>query len=812
MAQPNTQPSVEPPAPPAGPFPTSTENLLLDVVAELEPGLNREAILAAIGRACSNRAKRRRLATAVTTEPGVLTSGRPDGPVAVDHLIHELLAHGAQHVQAPICPACGHDKPLSERWNDTRICQPCKLQRRRTEQPCEKCGRPNYVGRDREGRRVCRKCRPGQDVDPVEVLTAQVAHLAPGVAPSALREAIRGIAKAPYDLLKASWEVEDRPGLLTGEGEHGSTLVIRLIAALIAAGAVGVVAPACPRCSRTVPLTNVRDGLRVCDPCYRKTSSAPACASCGNHRSVSGRDAHGRPLCSVCYNLRPENHITCIQCGQTRNVGRRTPDGPLCKQCYRLPIAICVICGNERHCVGASTGMPCCQSCKARKQPCVRCGKTLQPAARVPEGHLCHTCWAKEPTSFKTCTSCGTVAHLHHHGLCAGCACDWRARELLAGPDGALRDSLAPVHQALTGTSDPRSVMRWLNRSNSATAVLRELGTPQAPLDHATLDPHTPNKSIEHLRAVLVAAGVLPPRDERLAALQRWIDTKISEAEPGDRKLLRAFTTWNQLGRLRSRANGKPITAAQAITVRQNVRAALRLLAWLHDHEVSLAECTQRHIDAWIEAGTSTQLHGRPFVQWAVSNHHAHQIEVPAPSRLHPTPPLDDEARWALARQLLHDDAIELADRVAGLLVLLYAQPITTIARIRADQVTHASGTVQLHLSEAPLDLPEPLAVLVTDLLAARRSRSVIARGTSDWLLPGVHADRHISEHHLGTRLKRLGIYAHASRNAALRDLVGQLPVAVLARLLGISVNAAARWQRRNNAGWTGYAAEVSRR
>jgi hypothetical protein len=32
---------------------------------------------------------------------------------------------------------------------------------------------------------------------------------------------------------------------------------------------------------------------------------------------------------------------------------------------------------------------------------------------------------------------------------------------------------------------------------------------------------------------------------------------------------------------------------------------------------------------------------------------------------------------WALVRQLLHDDTVSIEDRVAGLLLLLYGQPLS---------------------------------------------------------------------------------------------------------------------------------------
>ncbi|TQE36845.1 hypothetical protein Sipo8835_09255 [Streptomyces ipomoeae] len=42
-----------------------------------------------------------------------------------------------------------------------------------------------------------------------------------------------------------------------------------------------------------------------------------------------------------------------------------------------------------------------------------------------------------------------------------------------------------------------------------------------------------------------------------------------------------------------------------------------------------------------------------------------------------PTGPHDEDRRWEVARRLLHDDAAPTADRVAGLLLLLYAQRST---------------------------------------------------------------------------------------------------------------------------------------
>jgi hypothetical protein len=60
----------------------------------------------------------------------------------------------------------------------------------------------------------------------------------------------------PFQHHQVLWELDQRPGLLTGDGAHASPRASALIQALLAAGAVNVVALACPSCGRTVPLSH----------------------------------------------------------------------------------------------------------------------------------------------------------------------------------------------------------------------------------------------------------------------------------------------------------------------------------------------------------------------------------------------------------------------------------------------------------------------------------------------------------------------------------------------------------------------------
>jgi hypothetical protein len=246
--------------------------------------------------------------------------------------------------------------------------------------------------------------------------------------------------------------------------------------------------------------------------------------------------------------------------------------------------------------------------------------------------------------------------------------------------------------------------------------------------------------------------------------------------------------------------------------VRASVRAALALLRWLDTRQLTLAACRQADIDRWIADGPSTRYQARTFLQWAVQRGAAN-IEIPDPARRNQTEPLGAEQRWTLARRLLNDPTIATADRIAGLFILLYAQPVSAIARLTIDRITTHDAGVHVLFGDTRLLLLDPLAELVAQQLESRRSHCIVGRSEpTPWLFPGAHPGKHISESRLGHRLARLGIRSHPGRQAALFDLSTQLPAAVLSRLLGVSASTADRWTSRSGNSWAGYAAAIQRR
>jgi hypothetical protein len=425
---------------------------------------------------------------------------------------------------------------------------------------------------------------------------------------------------------------------------------------------------------------------------------------------------------------------------------------------------------------------------------------------------LCSTCYRKDPASFRPCTGCGATEHLYHYGLCIRCACREHLISLLSHDQGGMHPHAEAIYHVLAG-SDPAPLMQWLTRS-SAVGVLADISQASRPPGHAGLDRFPPGKAVRHLRKILVAGGILPARDERLAELEQWVTQKTGQiADPAERRTVRSFATWHHLRRLRGESARNHITAQQSEYVQNEVRAAITLVTWLREHGTSLASCTQREIDDWLAGGPGTCYHARALVTWASSRGHAGDVEIPRPARIDKLAQLEEDRRWELVRSLLHDDAHAIEDRVAGLLVLLYGQPLARIARLTLGQVADSPDGVTLLLGTMPVELPAPLDGLVRQLLARRHGRAATGRTIDHpWLFPGGAPAHPISAAQLKVRLAAVGIHGRSGRNTALMDLAVKLPPVALARILGIHISTAGAWAERAGGSHAAYAAQVSRR
>ena len=460
--------------------------------------------------------------------------------------------------------------------------------------------------------------------------------------------------------------------------------------------------------------------------------------------------------------------------------------------------------------ISKATGQPWCTACRQRWARCVGCGDVKPIRGGTLTAPLCGTCTRPDPSFWQSCPTCGQ----DQYGTrpCVRCVLRSRLRELLGGVGGEVRSELRELYENLANSQRPNTMASWLNKSK-ASVVLAELGAGDRALTHAALDELPVGKPVEHLRAILVATNTLPPRDEHLVRVERWITATI--AGHPQQPVLHRYAVWHLLRRLRARNNNRPATAGQATAVQQHVSAALTLLDWLDAHQLTLQSARQGDLDVWLteDQGTGTgRRKAGHFVRWAKC-HKLTELDLAAVKWDGPTGIIDAEARWEQARRLLHDDTLKPEDRVAGLFVLLYAQRAATLSRLTLEHIQVSDQQVRVRLGREPILLPEPLAALVHILIATRSGQAALGdKGASPWLFPGGQPGKPISADRLAERLRQLGLRPGQARSTALFQLATELPAALLARMLGIHINVAVAWQHASSGDWTNYAADYSRR
>ncbi|MGH3790548.1 MAG: hypothetical protein ACRDQ9_07045 [Pseudonocardiaceae bacterium] len=783
----------------------------MELVAAADPALDKEKIRRIAERVGGGRAKRRRLATALADDPAILTSGRSPAPKVVGDLLLALRAAGATGISPPWCADCGREITSMQRRGEDWYCSACFAR----PQACSACGRQRHVAfRDRHGRPRCSQCPDHDTRDPRRVLVEVITSLDPGLTADAVTTAITATVTKPAHERKLAWAIEEVPELLTGDGAKAPfPMVLRLIDALRATGATRIQRPACPRCRRVVTLSKRRDGLRICRNCTAK-ANAVTCSRCGTVREPATRDENGEPLCPNCLVTDPANRERCVRCRRRQRVNTRTPEGPICATCVPKKTAICGVCGRTAPCmVSKTTGQPWCGACARSWAECSRCGQLAAVRAGTRDAPLCAGCAVLDPSFWKTCPACGANGRLIA-GVCSRCRLHQQLQALLVDISGQIRPELRTLHETLASVDRPATALNWIKRP-TVRSVLTELATGQRPLSHTALDDLTPSKPVEHLRSVLVATGALPARDEHLARIERWVTHTLNDhREPDDKELLHRYAVWHVLRRLRQRNHGADTTYGQLDVVRQRVRAAISLLDWLRGRGLTLATCHQADLDAWLTSDdVSRRAEAGHFIRWALSQRLNRNLRFAATRWTGPAHPLDHEERWHQAKRLLHDDTLDTDDRVAGLLLLLYAQRLATISRLTVDDIDTNDGTVKLRFGSVPVTLPEPLSTLVRDLITTRRGHAVLGDlSTSRWLFPGGQPGRPVSTDRLGQRLRLIGLHPAQARSTALFQLATELPAAILARMLGIHIKVAVQWQQVSAGDWTSYAADVSRR
>jgi hypothetical protein len=423
---------------------------------------------------------------------------------------------------------------------------------------------------------------------------------------------------------------------------------------------------------------------------------------------------------------------------------------------------------------------------------CHSCRQHRLLPGRTDSGDAC--CGDCAGITNLTCRRCGTEAEHYRKDTCARCVLDTELSQLLRLDEGADRPgtgehtdlAMRRLRCGMVRADRPESLLAWL-RAAPVRELLTGLATGQVPLTHEGLDALPASRGVEHMRALLEGHEVLAPRDHHLALFERWLDDKLSAIE--DRRIrqpLEQFARWHHLNRLRRGSRPGQGSRGPVHAAKQQITEVAKFLTWLQtEHHRYIDGCAQLDVEDYLSQGPTTRHLIRTFFVWRAKNKLPPEIVIGhrQPRR---QPVLTQDQRLAWVRRCLthHDESRPY--RVAGVLLLLYAQPLVRIAALAADSVRVTPEGPVIILADDPLPVPQPFAELVMEHVAHRPNLRTNNR-TSPWLFPARAGDRHLHPDGIMKRLRGLGIDLQAARTSALRGLVAQAPPPVVAQMLGYS-------------------------
>jgi hypothetical protein len=475
----------------------------------------------------------------------------------------------------------------------------------------------------------------------------------------------------------------------------------------------------------------------------------------------------------------PAPRTTCSHCGHQERYSRLILGKPVCLNCaqrFAYRAAICPGCAGVKVLAFYDAH---------RRAACATC--TGNPAI-----YACVECGREDSPYGRTCGVC-TLAE--------------RAAELLADPSGRIHPQLQPVFDALVAGPRPRTTLNWFHHS-AGPDILRAMARGEIEISHAAFETMASNKTVNYLRDLLVAVGVLPAFDPELERLTPWLADLLAGLPKDHREVLGRFARWHVLRRLRHQEAAGRLTHGAINGARATITATARFLTWLADHDTTITTARQADCDQYAVERPGQAKSVVTFLAWTRRTGLTGDITLPTQPKTQPQVTLADQERWDQVDLLLVDDTIRLYVRIAGLFTLLFAQPLARIVAMRADQVAaHDDGRVAVTFDTVPIALPPPLASLVLTHLA-RRGQASYASRPDRWLFPGGIPGRHLVTENFRSQLVERGIQPSTARNAAMFQLAGAMPSAVLADILGRAPTTAARWAALAARDWSNYTAQ----
>jgi hypothetical protein len=426
---------------------------------------------------------------------------------------------------------------------------------------------------------------------------------------------------------------------------------------------------------------------------------------------------------------------------------------------------------------------------------------------RSQDGHdQCGLCCGADSLNVQ-CRRCGYPGDIYTDGTCSRCIVRERVEELLARPDGTVSTQLKPLVEALAKAGDPWSVLAW-TRAQRGARLLARLAAHEHDITHDMLDALPQDGAVRRVRAVLVATGALPWRNENLAGLSLWFARTAHQLPPHHAQVIKPFAEWQIIRDARRRAARGPYTAGAAHADRLDIKAAIAFMTWLDEHGRTLHSATQHDLDLYLTTHPAKHRTLGAFLRWAVARRLAAGLAPPKKPWARPSRFLTEQEQLDQLRRCLNDTTLPLEVRIIGAFVRLYAQQVSRIVEFTTDRYTTLDDRAYFTFAHNPVLLPPTLATLVKQQITAPRLNDILAPASDHkFLFPGRPPSRPRSAGSVLSLMRANGLPILSARNTAMIEAVGDLPPVVVSDLFGVAATTAHRWGQLAGESWAGYLA-----
>lgn len=561
----------------------------------------------------------------------------------------------------------------------------------------------------------------------------------------------------------------------------------------------------CPRCGRETPRRSIAPsgtfkGSHICSNCYHLMTIYASCPVCGDHKQLVRRVGEQR-VCSGCAPPRPREVRECGRCGKSTTQGPVQRGIFLCMVCAYQRTVMCSWCHSEAILskrIGASN---CCVICYPKVTrtyaPCPRCKEkgiiaypflgyvaTCASCSGVEKQYICSICKSEEHRDGKLCGRCAVK----------------KIGDLAIAQAGGDYAYWSKFFEGLSAGEKPRTTAQWLRRSSVARDI--QILLSEAPPSPKLFRQFTPPRAT-YLRQL--TSLHLDLQHDPLDLLE---DLRESLASDLHGTYLREFNIFFNWQVRRKFLGSRAYTVQSAVaTSSTSMRATQKLLLFLERENVNLDSLNSANWIDFIDRFPSKASSLYSYYSWKCGQDKTLRSSVDFPvSRKEPTGELSPEAHMTAVRVLVASNDLELEVRTAGLLLAVYAQPISKIVALRLESLTTDElGRSFIALGQTPLETSGLLLELLQSSAMRARSRSDTKES---WLFPGKYPGTHIGSSSIANRLRKvLNVPPSHLKRAALRHLSMGAPPTIVAGITGYGVAAVETRSRQYSQRWSSYPA-----